>query len=113
MQAKAQKLGEQVQSLTARVKELEAALHEAQRLSGSISQQSASSIPQPESLEPDGRVQGLSESIGSMSISEEGATKYYGSTSSSEVCCLVCINLVPDCSNTIIVSVLVTASKSY
>ncbi|KAK7686373.1 hypothetical protein QCA50_010597 [Cerrena zonata] len=84
LQAKAQKLGEQVQTLTAKVKELEAALSNAQRATASSSHPSTSNMSEGLDREPDGQVGRLAESVGSMAISEEGATKYHGSTSSSE-----------------------------
>ncbi|CAL1714732.1 unnamed protein product [Somion occarium] len=84
LQARAQKLGEQVQSMTARIKELEAALSEAQSTVQSASRAPPPQVPEEPNREPDAEVHRLIEAVGSLAINDDGASKYHGSTSSSE-----------------------------
>lgn len=93
LQARAEKLGEQVKTMTARIAELEKQLTETQqnlRLASSTSG-GTSRILESKSREPDAppdeQLPHLVDAVGSLAINihTEGGTKYYGSTSSSEV----------------------------
>lgn len=93
LQARAEKLGEQVKSMTTRIAELEKQLAETQQnlrlastASGSTSRILESASREPDAP-PEDQVPHLVDAVGSLAINihTEGGTKYYGSTSSSEV----------------------------
>lgn len=71
--------------MTARIKELEAALSEAQSTVQSASRAPPPQVPEEPNREPDAEVHRLIEAVGSLAINDDGASKYHGSTSSSEV----------------------------
>lgn len=93
--AHAQRLSEQVKTMTGRIKELEEALHETQRSnrdgSGPYPLLKTSSQSHEHVEEPDLRtiyddeVHDVTESIGSLSIDGDGRTKYHGESVGSEV----------------------------
>ncbi|KAG2145129.1 hypothetical protein DEU56DRAFT_194357 [Suillus clintonianus] len=94
LMAHAQRLSEQVKSMTARIKELEEALDESQKSNRSGSEshpllqtpsQSNELVELPELLTIyDDEVHDVSESIGSLSIDVNGRTKYHGESVGSE-----------------------------
>lgn len=95
LQARAEKLTEQVKTMSSRIAELEKLLAESQqnlRLATSTST-GASRILESANREPDAppptddQMPNLVDAVGSLAINihTEGGTKYYGSTSSSEV----------------------------
>ncbi|KAH8104133.1 fungal-specific transcription factor domain-containing protein [Cristinia sonorae] len=91
LQARAEKLGEQVKTMTSRIAELEQQIAEAQRnlRLASSTATGASRVLESNSREPDApneQMSNLVDAIGSLAINihTEGGTKYYGSTSSSE-----------------------------
>ncbi|KAG1814545.1 fungal-specific transcription factor domain-containing protein [Suillus variegatus] len=94
LMAHAQRLSEQVKTMTGRIKELEEALHETQRSnrdgSGPYPLLKTSSQSHEHVEEPDLRtiyddeVHDVTESIGSLSIDGDGRTKYHGESVGSE-----------------------------
>ncbi|KAG1741151.1 hypothetical protein EDB19DRAFT_739063 [Suillus lakei] len=94
LMAHAQRLSEQVKSLTARTKELEEALHESQKSNRSASEphpllqtpsqsHEHAELPELQTIYDD-EVHDVSESIGSLSIDVNGRTKYHGESVGSE-----------------------------
>ncbi|KDQ61553.1 hypothetical protein JAAARDRAFT_704939 [Jaapia argillacea MUCL 33604] len=90
--AHAQKLSEQVKSMSARIKELEKALSNAQSQGGRTAQptlqhdMSRESSNSPTFSAPDdSKLEFVSDAIGSLSIGVEGQARYHGGTAGSEV----------------------------
>jgi hypothetical protein len=86
--ARAQRLKEQVQTMSARIKELETTLANVQNGpglgNGSISQGSLQDL-EPDAVEYERELDGVSESMGSLAINSEGKAQYYGASAGPEV----------------------------
>jgi hypothetical protein len=81
--ARAQKLKEQVQTMSARIKQLETALANVQN--GSVVSQGLLQDGEPNAVEYEGELDGVSESMGSLAINSEGRGQYYGASAGPEV----------------------------
>ncbi|KAI0792132.1 fungal-specific transcription factor domain-containing protein [Abortiporus biennis] len=86
LQARNEKLEEQVQSLKAKLKESQKELAETQQMLRAATAGSPGNISDtPAQIrEPDKMTPSLVDAISSMAITEQGTTKFYGSSSSSE-----------------------------
>jgi hypothetical protein len=90
--ARAQRLKEQVQTMSTRIKELETALASVQNGSlslpalknGSVSQGSLQDH-EPDAVEYERELDRVSESVGSLAINSEGKAQYYGASAGPEV----------------------------
>ena len=89
---RAQKLKEQVQTMSARIKELEATLANVQNGSLSLAALKSGSFSQgslqdrePDANEYERELDGVSESMGSLAINSEGKAQYYGASAGPEV----------------------------
>jgi hypothetical protein len=90
--ARAQNLKEQVQTMSARIKQLETALANVQNGSLSLAALENGSVSQgslqdrePDALEYERELDGVSESMGSLAINSEGKAQYYGASAGPEV----------------------------
>jgi len=90
--ARAQKLKEQVQTMSTRIKQLETALANVQN--GSLSLAALENGPvsqgslqerEPDAVEYERELDRVSESIGSLAINSEGKAQYYGASAGPEV----------------------------
>jgi hypothetical protein len=90
--ARAQRLTEQVQSMSLRIKQLETALSNAPN--GSLALAALESDPvsegslqvcEPNAAEYEGEVDTVSKSMGSLAINSEGKGQYYGASAGPEV----------------------------
>jgi hypothetical protein len=87
--ARAQSFKEQVQTMSARIKQLETALANVQNGSlslenGSVSQGSLQDR-EPDAVEYEKELDGVSKSMGSLAINSEGKAQYYGASAGPEV----------------------------
>lgn len=85
--ARTQRLQEQVQTMSARIKQLETALANVQNGSlenGSISQGSLQDR-EPDAVEYERELGSVSKSMGSLAINSEGKAQYYGASAGPEV----------------------------
>jgi hypothetical protein len=90
--ARAQKLKEQVQTMSARIKQLETALADVQNGTLSIAALENGSVSQgslqerePDAVEYERELDRVSESMGSLAINSEGKAQYYGASAGPEV----------------------------
>ena len=90
--AHAQRLTEQVKTMSARIKQLETALAHAQNGSlplPTFGDDSLSQVPLQDSdsgeVKYEGDVDGMSKCLGSLAIDGEGKSQYYGETAGAEV----------------------------
>ena len=90
--ARAQRLKEQVQTMSSRIKELETALANVQNGSISLAALENVSVSQgslqdrePDAVEYERELDGVSESMGSLAINSEGKAQYYGASAGPEV----------------------------
>lgn len=90
--ARAQKLKEQVQSMSTRIKELETTLAKVQNGSLSPSALKSGSVFQdslqdrePDTVEYEGELDKVSGSMGSLAINSGGKAQYYGASAGPEV----------------------------
>ena len=89
---RAQRLKEQVQTMSARIKQLESALANVQNGSlslaalenGSDSQDSSQDL-EPDPVEYERELDCVSRSVGSLAINSEGKAQYYGASAGAEV----------------------------
>jgi hypothetical protein len=89
---RAQKLKEQVQTMSARIKQLETALANLPNGSLSLAALENVSVPpdslqdcEPGVVEYEKELDGVSKSMGSLAINSEGKTQYYGASAGAEV----------------------------
>lgn len=103
--AHAQRLSEQVKTMTGRIKELEEALHKSQKSNRGGSEphpllqtpsqsREYAELPELRTIY-DEEVHDVSESIGSLSIDVNGRTKYHGESVGSEVRQLIPVIFIP------------------
>ena len=85
LQSHAQKLGEQVTSMSAKIKELECALAAAHLQLRSGSEPPEESGDRTQEWHHTNRRRSYGESTGSLAIDQDGVSRYYGDTASSEV----------------------------
>jgi hypothetical protein len=71
--------------MSARIKELETALANAQNGSSTLEDGSVSKGCKPDPVEYDKELEGVSESMGSLAINSEGRAQYYGASAGPEV----------------------------
>ena len=91
--AHAQRLTEQVKTMSARIKQLETALADAQigplplaaLEDGPAVSQHSLQDGDPVDVKYEGDTDSVSKSLGSLAIDEEGKTQYYGETAGAEV----------------------------
>jgi len=88
--ARAQRLTEQVKTMSSRIKQLETALANAENGSLALAAlgdgpDSQGSLQDCEPNEYEGELDGVSKSMGSLAINSEGKAQYYGATAGPEV----------------------------
>jgi hypothetical protein len=90
--ARAQRLAEQVKTMSARIKHLEAALAKAENGSLALAalgdgpdSRASSQDCEPTDVEYEGELDSVSKSLGSLAINSEGKAQYYGATVGAEV----------------------------
>ena len=83
--ARAQSLKDQVQTMSDRIKQLETALANVQNGSAALEDCSVSKGCEPDDVEYDKELEGVSESMGSLAINSEGRAQYYGASAGPEV----------------------------